>query len=82
MSKNAPLGDAYEPVITTKRVQMPHLSPEIDLPALRQSFKTSLGRNKKAETRLNLITHEKSPIYQSFLTQEDTNGVLKTTARR
>lgn len=67
MSKNVPLADSYEPVLTTKQVESPYVNPEIDLPALRQSFKTTLGRNKQLDRNLNVITHEKSPIYQSFL---------------
>ena len=46
MFKNAPLEDSYEPVITTKQVHSP-LSPEIDLPALKQTFQNTLGRNRK-----------------------------------
>jgi len=44
MFKNAHLQDSYEPEVTTKRVESP-LAPEIDLPALKQSFVTQLGRN-------------------------------------
>ena len=57
MFKNAPLEDSYEPVITTKQVPMPLLAPEIDLPALKQTFEMSVGRNKRLDQRLDLISH-------------------------
>ena len=37
MKKNASLEHSYEPVVTTKQVKRV-LAPEIDLPALKQSF--------------------------------------------
>ena len=57
MFKNGHLQDQYELEVTTKRVESP-LAPEIDLPALKQSFVTQLGRNSMLnDHRLNLITH-------------------------
>jgi len=44
MFKNAPLEEPYEPVIET-RVVSKALAPEFDLPSLKQSFKSNLGRN-------------------------------------
>jgi len=44
MFKNAPLEEPYEPVIET-RVVSKALAPEFDLPSLKQSFKSSIGRN-------------------------------------
>ena len=77
MFKNAPLEDSYEPKVTTKLVSspMPH---EVDLPALKQSFKNTLGRNVKNEERLNIITHSNAPKYQSYVTAENDKGMLST----
>lgn len=62
MFKNAPLEDSYEPVITTKQVESP-LAPEVDLPALKQSFRNSMGRNRRLDQPLNLISHQPKPLY-------------------
>lgn len=44
MYKNAPLQDAYEPVMTTKQVNRSVMKPEVDLDCLKMSFKSNLGR--------------------------------------
>ena len=79
MFKNAPLEDSYEPMITTKKVAAP-LAPEIELPALKQTFINTLGRNTRFDQPLDLISHSPKPMYQSYLTQENEKGIVKTNA--
>ena len=85
MFKNARLEHSYEPVVTTKQVNNV-LAPEIDLPALRQSFKTNIGetscKTKSVIDPLNILTHQTLPKYQSYLTKEDASGSMTTIAQQ
>lgn len=80
MFKNAALDEPYEPVIQTRAVSHA-MAPEIDLPSMKQSFKSCLGRNQFLDEPLNIICHSKKPTYQSFLTSENDKGVLQTVPR-
>ena len=90
MFKNAPLEYSYEPMVTTKHVSSP-LPPEIDLPALRQSFKSNVTTHRRSTTTnaetvarapLNILTHQTLPKYQAYLTQERPDGTMCTTAQQ
>ena len=81
MFKNAPLEDSYEPMMTTKKVSQA-MAPEIDLPSLQQTFQNTLGRNRRLAEPLDLISHSPKPMYQSYLTQENEKGILKTNAQQ
>ena len=82
MFKNAPLEDSYEPKITTKQVSETAVKPEIELPCLKQSFQNGHGKNTQMQEQLNIITHSRKPLYQSYLTAEDEAGILQTQPRQ
>ena len=81
MFKNAPLGDSYEPSITTALVSAP-LAHEVDLPSLKQSFKNTLGHISQQKDKLNLISHSPAPKYQAYLTQENDKGSMLTVPQK
>ena len=55
MFKNAVLDDSYEPLLTTKLVSK-SVAPEVDLHSHHQCYKDQLGRPKKIDSPLNIIT--------------------------